>query len=520
MKTDAQTQTGALDRLTQTARARDVAELATGDDRARVGRLLIDGEWRDGSAERFTVLHPASNEAVGSVSCATASEVDEAVRAARRAFDDGPWPRMRASERRQLLLRIAQAIDARGEELTLLQTLENGVPLSFSSRSRLSGHFPADIFEYHAGWIDKLGGETYPQYAQASDLQFISQREPVGVVAAISPWNGPLMQMTNKIAPALAAGCTVVAKPSEQASLAVLRMIEIIQETEIPSGVLNVVTGLGTPTGDSLISHNGVDKVSFTGSKTVGSRVLEASASTIKRVTLELGGKSAGIVLPDADLELAANGIMGVLALGLSGQVCTSQTRALVHRSVHDAFIEAARGVADQVRFGSPFDLETTSAALVNRQQMTRVLSHIEGAVADGAVLACGGRQMTANGLADGNFVEPTIFTGIDNGMRIAREEIFGPVLVVIPFSTEEEAITIANDSEYGLSGGVYTQNIGLGLRVAKALRTGSVGINGYTFLPNAPNGGFKQSGLGREGGRPSIEAYTELKTIMLNTGG
>jgi len=518
MLTDAKVQMSAVDRLTQSARDNGVAALADGNDRVRFGTLLIDGEHRAGSGERFTVLHPASNEAAGSVACATASEVDEAVGAARRALDDGPWPTMRASERRRLLLRIAEAIDAHGDELTLLQTLENGVPLSFSWTSRLSGHFPADIFEYHAGWIDKLGGETYPQYTQSSDLQFISQREPVGVVAAVSPWNGPLMQTANKIAPALAAGCTAVVKPSEQASLAILRMIEVIQETDLPSGVLNVVTGIGVPTGDRLISHNGVDKVSFTGSKAVGSRVLEASASTIKRVTLELGGKSAGIVFPDADLELAADAIMSVLALGLSGQVCTSQTRALVHRSVHDAFIEAARRVCERARFGSPFDPETTSAAIVNRKQMTRVQDYVESAVANGAELVCGGRQLTEGGLADGNFVAPTILARVDNDMRIAREEIFGPVLVVIPFSTEEEAITIANDSEYGLSGGVYTQNIGRGLRVAKAVRTGSVGVNGYTFLPNAPNGGFKSSGLGREGGRPSIEAYTELKTIMLNT--
>ncbi len=294
-------------------------------------------------------------------------------------------------------------------------------------------------------------------------------------------------------------------------------MAEIIQETDLPPGVLNVVTGLGQSAGDALIAHPGVDKVSFTGSKGVGSRVLEASAATIKRVTLELGGKSAGIVFPDADLDLAAHGIMGVLALGLSGQVCTSQTRALVHRNVHDAFVGAARRVAESARFGSPFDLDTTSAALINCKQLARVLGYIEGAKADGAELVCGGRRLVENGLADGNFVAPTIFVGVRNDMRIAREEIFGPVLVVIPFATEAEAIEIANDSGYGLSGGVYTKDTGLGLRVAKALRTGSVGVNGYSFLPNAPNGGFKGSGLGREGGRPSIEAYTEIKTIMLN---
>jgi aldehyde dehydrogenase (NAD+) len=509
----------ALDHLTRTAESTGATALANGNGHGlRAGRLLIDGKWRDGEGERFVVLHPADNEAVGSVACATAGEVDEAVRAARRAFDEGPWPRMAASGRRRLLLRIADAIDAHGEELTLLQTLENGVPLSFSSTSRLSGHFPAEIFEYHAGWVDKLGGETYPRYSHDVDLQFISELVPVGVVAAISPWNGPLMQMANKLAPALAAGCTVVAKPSEQASLAILRMIEIIQEIDLPPGVLNAVTGLGRPTGDSLIAHPGVDKVSFTGSKGVGSRVLEAAASTIKRVTLELGGKSAGIVFPDADLAHAASGIMGPLALGLSGQVCTSQTRALVHVSIYDAFVDAARRVAESVCFGSPFDLKTTSAALVNRGQLKRVLDYIAGAQADGAELACGGHQVIDDGLAAGNFVAPTIFTGVNNAMSVAREEIFGPVLVVIPFSSEEEAVAIANDSEYGLSGGVYTENASRALRVARALRTGSVGINGYTFVPNAPNGGLKASGLGREGGRPSIEAYTELRTIMLPT--
>lgn len=506
-----------LDRFEKAARAKGVTALI-GRSGAHRGKLLIAGKWREGRGEHFAVLHPASNEEIGSVACATGEEIDDAVHAARLAFDVGSWPRMCASDRRRLLLRIADAIDVHGEELTLLQTLENGVPLSFSTTSRLSGHFPAEIFQYHAGWTDKLGGETYPDYTQSSDLQFISLREPVGVVAAFSPWNAPLMQMANKIAPALAAGCTVVAKPSEHASLAILRMFEIIQEVDLPPGVLNIVTGLGHSTGDALITHQGVDKVSFTGSKGVGSRVIEASASTIKRVTLELGGKSAGIVFPDADVKHAASTIMGVLAHGLSGQVCTAQTRALVHRDVHDAFVDAACHVAEASRFGCPFDMATTSAAIINRRQLQRVLAYIESAKQDGAELACGGRKLTEAGLASGNFVAPTIFTGVRNDMLAAREEIFGPVLTVIPFSTEAEAVAIANDSEYGLSGGVYTRNAALALRAAKRLRTGSVGINGYTFLPNAPNGGIKASGLGREGGKSSIEAYTELKTVMLNT--
>jgi aldehyde dehydrogenase (NAD+) len=479
------------------------------------GLMLIDGTWTAGqSGEGWNHSHPATGEQVASFPIAGPEDVDAAVRAARRAFDEGPWPKMRAGERIRVLRRIADLVREHGDELLALQALDNSVPLSFGSVYGMSAAFVADVFDHHAGWVDKLAGETLPPY-QGGDHLVLTLREPVGVVGAIIPWNAPLLLFAQKAAPALAAGCTIVAKPSEYATFAVLRLARLMDEAGLPAGVLNIVTGPGEPTGDALINHPMVNKLSFTGSRAVGRKIVAASADGFKRVSLELGGKSPALVFADADVASAAAITMGTVTLGLSGQVCLAQTRALVHRDVADEFLATAEVIGGMVSYGSPFDPTVTSSPLINARQMDRVLGLIAEGQASGARLVSGGTRGEGD-LAAGNFVAPTLFTDVTNDMSIAREEIFGPVLSVIPFSDEDEAVRIANDTQYGLAATVWTSDIKRALRMTKAIRAGTVGINGYQLEPHAAFGGYQQSGLGREGGRTAIESYTEVKTVLL----
>ena len=479
------------------------------------GQMLIDGRWTAAESGRtWEHRHPATGEDVASFPIAEAGDVDLAVRAARRAFDEGPWPRARAAERIRVLRRIADLIRENGDELLKLQALDNSVPLTFGGVYGMSSAMVADVFDHHAGWVDKLAGETLTPF-QGGDHLVMTLREPVGVVGAIVPWNAPLLLTAQKVAPALAAGCTIVLKPSEYATFSVLRLVRLIEEAGVPVGVINVVTGPGEPTGDALINHPMVNKLSFTGSRAVGRRIIQASADGFKRVSLELGGKSPALIFADADVGSAAAITMGTVTLGLSGQVCLAQTRALVHRDVADEFLATSEMIASMVSYGNPFDPAVTSSPLINARQLDRVLGLIEKGQAEGARLVSGGTRGEGE-LAAGNFVAPTLFTDVTNDMSIAREEIFGPVLSVIPFSDEDEAVRIANDTEYGLAATVWTSDLKRAIRMTKAIRAGTVGINGYQLEPNAPFGGYGQSGIGREGGRPSIEAYTELKTVML----
>ncbi|MGI5498790.1 aldehyde dehydrogenase family protein [Lentzea sp. CA-135723] len=478
------------------------------------GRLLVGGEFREAD-ETWTHHHPATGEEIGSFAVASAQDVDAAVLAARKAFDEGTWPRSRASERIKILRRYGDLLREHADELRGLQALDNGVPLSFGQIYATSVGIAADIFDHHAGWIDKVGGQTLPPY-QGGDHLAMTFREPVGVVAAILPWNAPFVLFAQKLAPALAAGCTVVVKPSEYASFCVIRMVELLIEAGLPEGVVNLVTGPGTPTGEALITHPGVDKISFTGSRAVGRRIVEASAGTMKRVSLELGGKSPAIVFADApNVGLAAMTCMGMVTMGLSGQACVAHTRALVQREAQDEFISMAQMLAGAVTFGDPFDPAVLASPLINSRQLDRVLGYIEKGQEAGARLVTGGARLDGD-YASGNFVAPTIFADATNDMAIARDEIFGPVLTVVPFDTEEEAIRIANDTEYGLGAGVYTNDVRRAFRVSKSLRVGMVGINGFQLEPHIPFGGYKQSGLGREGGQSAYEAYTELKTVMM----
>jgi aldehyde dehydrogenase (NAD+) len=453
-------------------------ELGLGD-----GRMLIDGDWVTAADEAtWSHVHPATGEQVAEFPVATPADVDRAVQAARRAFDEGPWPHARAGERVRVLRTIADLVRGHADELMKLQALDNSVPLSFGEIYAMSPGFVADVFDHHAGWADKIAGETLPPY-QGGDHMVLTLREPVGVVGAVIPWNAPLVLFAQKVAPALAAGCTVVLKPSEYATFAVLRLAQLITETSLPAGVLNVVTGPGDPAGQALISHPMVDKLSFTGSRAVG----PAAAVT-----------------------------MGTVTLGLSGQVCAAQTRALVHRDAVEEFLATAELIGTMVSYGNPFDPEVTSAPLINTRQLDRVLGLIARGQEEGARLVCGGGRADGDELAHGNFVAPTLFADVSNDMSIAREEIFGPVLSVIPFDGEQEAVRLANDTDYGLAATVWTNDVRRAMRMTKAIKAGTVGVNGYQLEPNSPFGGFRQSGLGREGGRAAIESYTELKTVLL----
>lgn len=484
----------------------------------RPGRVYIDGAWSDAhDGATWTHVHPATNEEVTTIAAVGEPDVARAVAAARRAFDEGPWPRLKARERKRLLQPLVESIYAHADELTMLQTLDNGLPTAFGSSYRVSGEFCADVFDHYFGWIDKISGEVFPQFSEEVPLQFTTFREPVGVVAGIQPWNAPLLQFPQKVAPALATGCCVISKPSEYASLTILRLAELIAELDLPPGVFNVVTGTGTGAGEPLITHPGIDKVSFTGSRAVGQHILRTSAATLKRVTLELGGKSPGIVFPDApSLEAAADGIAGPVYYGLSGQVCSAQTRALVHHSIYDEFLDQLAMRARAVRHGDPFDPATTSGPMINKPQVQKVNDFISRGVDQGGRLVFGGDRPGGE-LADGNWVNPTLIVDVEHGNDIVREEVFGPVLVAIPFQDEAEAIAVANATDYGLAAGLYTRDIARAHRVTRALRAGAVGVNGYSFMPNSPFGGFKTSGLGREGGRASIDAFTEVKTMITN---
>ena len=480
------------------------------------GRLFIKGEWIDGTGERFEQLHPSTNEVMTNFAEAGETGVELAVAAAREAFDKGPWPRLPAQDRKRILQAIIERIYAAEEELAQLQTLDNGVPYKFSRRSRLSGKAAADIFDHYAGWCDKITGETFPQFSAESNLQYLSYREPVGVTAAILAFNAPLAMFATKVGAALASGCTVVVKPSEYTNLAVERLARILASSDLPPGVFNFITG-GGKTGSALTSHPGIDKISFTGSAAVGEQIVATSGRNMKRLSLELGGKSAGIVFPDArSVESAARTLMGLCSTFLSGQICSTPSRAIVHRSVLDEFVHYASEQVKTVRFGDPFAAETNAAPIISKRQAGRVLSYVESGKREGATLCFGG-DTPGDELANGNWINPALFVNVRNDMTIAREEIFGPVLSVISFDTEEEAVAIANDSEYGLSGCLFTTDISRAMRVARAIRSGSVGINGYASSPHSPMGGIRRSGIGREGGFAAIEAFTELKTIVLN---
>ena len=487
-----------------------LSPLGVGDALVSTARrdLLIGGAWVPARARgTIATINPATEQVLCTVAAADEGDVDLAVRAARMAFDDGVWSSMAPGERARLLWRIAELIDRDVELLAMLITLDNGKPLAESRGEAASA---AEIFRYYAGWPTKLFGETNPANP---GMVSMTVREPIGVCALIVPWNGPVASPAWKIAPALACGNTVVLKASEITPLAALRLGEILLEAGVPAGVVNIIVGTGAVAGSALTSHPMVDKISFTGSTAVGIEIQRVAAATLKRVSLELGGKSACVVFDDADLENAVT----ALAAGIfrnQGQLCIAASRMFVHESLHDAFAERLSQLALAIRLGDPLAPETTMGPLVSQTQYDRVMGYIAVGKEQGGTVRVGGSR---GAQTTGYFVTPTVFVGMENGMRVAREEIFGPVACLIPFKDEDDVVQKANDTTYGLAAGVFTRDLARAHRVSRRLKAGSVWVNTYSAVsPMAPFGGFKQSGVGRELGRYGLDAYTEVKTIAI----
>jgi len=470
--------------------------------------LFIDGEWRAAAAgPPLEVVNPATEEVIAEVQAATPDDVAAAVDAARRCFESDAWRTMPPRRRGALLHRAGELLHERRDEIAEMETRQNGKTL-FESKIDVAS--TVETLQYYAGWTDKLAGDVLP--VENQDLVF-TQREPLGVVGAIVPWNFPLNLAGWKVAPALAAGCTVVLKPAPETPLTALALATILEEAGFPPGAVNVVPGDGPVTGAALVRHRGVDKIAFTGSTAVGRQVMRDAAEGPTRVTLELGGKSPNIIFADADLKAAVRGALNGIFYG-KGEVCAAGSRVLVERSIHDLVVEELAQRASTLTVGDPLAKGTRVGAIASRRQHAKVMSYIEAGKRD-ATLVAGGSAVQVDGR--GFFVEPTVFDGAAPGMSIVEEEIFGPVLSVLTFEDVDDAIALANRTVYGLAAGIWTKDIQRAFRVARAVRAGTVWINTYnTYDSAAPFGGFKASGFGRDLGRESLEGYTDVKTVWV----
>jgi len=476
-------------------------------------KMLIGGEWVTGhSGARMDVINPSNGQVLVQESLGGAREVDLAVQAARHAFESGPWARMRPAERTRLLLKLADALEQNGDELALLETLNTGKPLKMARAFDIG--MAAECLRYNAGWATKLSGETR-NVSLPGDWHAYTLREPVGVVGLIVPWNVPLAMAVSKISPTLAAGCTVVLKPAELTPLTALRLGELIQAIGFPPGVVNIVTGLGHEAGQAIVDHPGVDKISFTGSTVVGKSLLASAAGNLKRVALELGGKSPVFIFADADLDramdAAARGIFGN-----TGQVCAAGSRLFVHRSVADRVIDGIVQRARALRVAPGLSPECDIGPVISARQRERVMGYIDSGRAEGAEVVTGGEALQG----DGFFVQPTVLVNTRPDMKVVREEIFGPVLSTQLFDDDslEQLAARGNDTEYGLSSSIWTRDLRTAHQMARRLRAGNVRVNAAAALDFAmPFGGYKQSGWGRENGREGVEAYTELKSVAID---
>jgi phenylacetaldehyde dehydrogenase len=476
--------------------------------------LLVGGEWLESTSQaRIPVVDPATGAEIATVPDANSADVDKAVAAARAAFESGPWAAMPPAGREALLWKLADLIDRNASELAELESLDNGKTKFMASVVDIPG--ARNYFRYMAGWATKIEGSTIEVSIGAPEggrVDAYTRREPVGVVAQIIPWNFPLVMAAWKLAPALAAGCTCVLKPAEQTPLSALRLGELIVEAGFPAGVVNIVTGYGETTGAALVKHPGVDKIAFTGSTAVGKLINKTATDTLKRVSLELGGKSPVIVLPDANVDAVIGGAAGAIFFN-AGQVCAAGSRLYVHRKIFDRVVEGVGGAAQKIRLGPGLDPNTQMGPLVSREQQERVMEYIESGRSEGASVVAGGDAPPHPGF----YVKPTVMADVKRTMRVVQEEIFGPVLVAQRFDDINEVAALANDTPYGLSASVWSNDLTAVHRLVPKIRAGTVWVNGHGPVDaNMPFGGFKHSGFGREHGRVGIEMYTELKSVCM----
>ena len=471
-------------------------------------KLLIGGQWVDAqSGKTFETYNPATGEVLAQVAEGGRAEIDQAVGAARKAFEKGPWPDMSPAERGRILWKVADLIEQHLEELAELETLDNGKPLLYSRIVDVPS--AVAFFRYMAGWATKVEGTTIPLSARGKYLAY-TLREPIGVVGQIIPWNYPLVMASWKLAPALAVGCTCILKPAEQTPLTALRLGELIQEAGFPDGVVNIVPGFGETAGAALAAHPDVDKIAFTGSTAVGKLIANAATGNLKKVSLELGGKSPNVVLADAELKVAIPGSANAIFFN-QGQVCTAGSRLFVHQSIFDRVVEGVAAEAGKLKVGPGINTSNNMGPLVSEEQLSRVCGYLDVGAKEGAKAVVGGKRIGNTGY----FVEPTVLVDVKPAMKVVREEIFGPVVTAIPFNEPEEVIAFANDTVYGLASAVWTRDISKAHRMAAKLRAGTVWINCYNvFDPALPFGGYKQSGWGREMGHAALDLYTESKSV------